>query len=184
VGDTRPAISYGFVVVSGLPGSGKTTLASPLAVELGLPLIAKDTIKESLFDVLGTGDLDWSRKLGKAAHAVMYAIAAQSQGAVLESHFWRGVAEKDLKGLGRRLVQVHCDCPVEIAFERYSLRSLSPDRHPGHLPEHQSDELTRGWREAGPELLDLDGPLVRVDTTVPVDVVKVADRVRRVWADA
>jgi predicted kinase len=184
VGHTRPAISDGFVVVSGLPGSGKTTLAAPLAVELGLPLIAKDTIKESLFDALGAGDLDWSQKLGRAAHAVMYAVAAQSQAAVLESHFWRGVAEKDLKSLGRRLVQVYCDCPVEVAFERYSLRSISPDRHPGHLPEHQSDEVTRGWREAGPAPLDLDSPIVRVDTTAFVDVVNLADIVRSVWADA
>jgi predicted kinase len=184
VGHTRPAISDGFVVVSGLPGSGKTTLAAPLAVELGLPLIAKDTIKESLFDALGTGDLDWSRKLGGAAHAVMYAIAAQSQGAVLESHFWRGVAEKDLQSLGRRLVQVYCDCPVEVAFERYFLRTLSPDRHLGHQPGHQSDEVTRGWREAGPEPLDLDCPIVRVDTAMPVEVVTVADRVRSVWTDA
>ena len=37
-----------FVVVSGPPGSGKSAVAEPLARELGLPLIAKDTIKEAL----------------------------------------------------------------------------------------------------------------------------------------
>ena len=46
------------VVVTGLPGSGKTTIAGPLAAELGWPLLGKDTIKEALFDALGTGDLD------------------------------------------------------------------------------------------------------------------------------
>ncbi len=64
-----------FVVVAGLPGSGKTTLARALAVELDLPLISKDTIKEALFDALGTGDLEWSKRLGRAAHLVMYGIA-------------------------------------------------------------------------------------------------------------
>jgi hypothetical protein len=37
-----------FVLVTGPPGSGKTTLAGPLAERLSLPLIAKDTIKEAL----------------------------------------------------------------------------------------------------------------------------------------
>ena len=41
------------VLVSGAPGSGKTTLAHPLAEQLGLPLFAKDTIKEALHDNLG-----------------------------------------------------------------------------------------------------------------------------------
>jgi adenylate kinase family enzyme len=38
------------VLVSGAPGSGKTTIAVPLAAELGLPLLSKDIIKEQLFD--------------------------------------------------------------------------------------------------------------------------------------
>jgi Ni2+-binding GTPase involved in maturation of urease and hydrogenase len=37
-------------VVSGPAGSGKTTLADPLAAELQLPLISKDSIKEALAD--------------------------------------------------------------------------------------------------------------------------------------
>jgi chloramphenicol 3-O-phosphotransferase len=111
----------------------------------------------------------------------MYALAAQSNGAVLESHFYRGVAESDLKALGRPLVQVYCHCPVDVAAERYARRTASPDRHPGHMPEHQSVEATRAWREAGPKPLDLDSPIVWVDTTVAVDVEDVAHRVRSTW---
>ena len=54
------------VVVTGPPAAGKTTVARELACRLRLPLIAKDTIKEALFDGLGTGDLAWSRRLGEA----------------------------------------------------------------------------------------------------------------------
>ena len=38
------------VLVNGIPGSGKTTVARRLAAELGLPLFAKDTVKEAMVD--------------------------------------------------------------------------------------------------------------------------------------
>jgi predicted kinase len=168
----------GIVVVSGVPGSGKTTLARALAPGLGLPLISKDTIKEALFDALGTGDLAWSQRLGRASHQVMYALAAEARSAVLESHFWRGMADDDLRALGRPLVQVYCRCPLEVATTRYLERVAAPDRHPGHLPEHQAEEVIAGWATREPEPLDLGAPLIEVDTTTPVDVGALVVRVR------
>ena len=51
--DTYLAARNWFVLVAGWPGSGKTTLATALAGELGLPLLSKDEIKEALMDGLG-----------------------------------------------------------------------------------------------------------------------------------
>ncbi|WP_370356566.1 hypothetical protein [Catenulispora sp. EB89] len=39
-------------MISGAPGVGKTTIARPLARALGMPLFAKDSIKERIHDVL------------------------------------------------------------------------------------------------------------------------------------
>jgi adenylate kinase family enzyme len=57
-----------FVLVAGPPGSGKSSLAVPLATELGLALLAKDEIKEALTGVLGPpSSVEESRRLGRAA---------------------------------------------------------------------------------------------------------------------
>ncbi len=45
------------LVVTGMPSSGKTTVAEDLARRLRLPLIAKDEIKESLYDSRGAEDV-------------------------------------------------------------------------------------------------------------------------------
>ena len=79
-----------FVVVSGPPASGKSTLAPVLARELGLPLVAKDTIKDALMSVLPVPDVEASRQLGRGAVAAMLAVAADSPiGAAVESNFYR-----------------------------------------------------------------------------------------------
>ncbi|MER6099393.1 AAA family ATPase [Streptomyces sp. NPDC001728] len=50
------AAGEAFAVVSGPPASGKSTLAHALTARLGLPLVDKDVILESLYDSLGVGD--------------------------------------------------------------------------------------------------------------------------------
>ena len=94
------------VIVSGFPGSGKTTLSRALATELAWPLLSKDDIKEALFDVLGTGDLAHASKLSRAAHVAMYALARTMPTAILEAFFQPGLAEPDLNALGRQLIQI------------------------------------------------------------------------------
>lgn len=75
-----------FVVVTGVPAAGKSTMARALSESLALPLIAKDAIKEALMDVLGTpNDVERSHHLGRAAVMAMFAIARMNTGAVLDS---------------------------------------------------------------------------------------------------
>jgi predicted kinase len=162
----------GYVVVHGIPGTGKTTLAVPLARELGLALIAKDSIKESLWDTLGAGDSAWSRKLGAAAMDVLWRLAAEAGSAVLESNFHRAFAHR-FSALSGSVVEVYCSCDPELARSRYSTRR----RHPCHFDQTYGLDMFDRWvADSGP--LDLGGPVIEIDTTEPVDVRAVAERVR------
>ena len=63
------------VVVTGMPAAGKTTVAESLSRSLSLPLVAKDAVKERFYDTLGTGDLEWSERLGTASFALLFDFA-------------------------------------------------------------------------------------------------------------
>ena len=161
------------VLVTGLPGSGKSTLAATLAARLDLPLIAKDRFKEILFDALGTGDADWSRQLGRAAVALQYDAMRTVKDAVVDSALWTDVSEPELEALGLPIVQVYCDCPFELARQRFLDRATSGARHPGFCEEQMTDVEFERFRPLL-EPLRLRAPLVRVDTSTTFDVEGVA----------
>jgi predicted kinase len=166
------------VVVTGLPGSGKTTVAVPLAAQLNLPLISKDHIKEMLADHLGLGPLA-SQEYGRAAVHVMLGLAARAPEVVLESFFWPGfpLSEPALIALHRPLLQVHCRCDPILARARFEARVRAGERHPVH---HAMDGWERFSDRSG--LLDLPAPLVTVDTSAPLDVAQVVAEVRAALA--
>lgn len=164
-----------FVVVSGPPASGKSTLAPPLAAALGLPLVAKDTIKEALLAVLEAPDVEASRRVGRAAVRAMLAVAGASPvGAVLESNFYRSRAAGELRALPGCVVEVFCRCDATTAATRY--RARAGTRHVGHFDTLRTTEEL--WNDEVAEPVAGGWPLLEVDTTAPVDLAAVVAFVR------
>jgi predicted kinase len=166
------------VVVTGMPSSGKTTIAESLAERLRLPLIAKDDLKESLFETLGPGDVAWSGRLGDAAYDLIFGLAramlSSRVSLILEANFFRSQAPRFTALPEHVLVQIHCDAPLPVLLERYAAR----DRHPGHHDDEKIKELPERHESHAHEPLDVPGEIVRLDTTEPVDLAAVADRLR------
>jgi len=171
-----------FVVVSGLPGCGKTTVARAIAPLLGLPLIDKDEILERLFETRGVGDAASRRALSRESDRLLQAEAARSTGAVLAS-FWNvpgmpadsGTPIQWLNELSDVIVNVRCRCPVEVAAERFARRT----RHPGHLDGSRSyDEVLASMLALPQSALLPIAEIIDVDTSSPVAPGPLAEDVR------
>ena len=128
-------------VITGLPATGKTTLARALARALSIPLLSKDCIKEPLLDVLGAPDRSASRRLSDASFAVLFALAGQqlqtAGSVVLEGNFRPGEQEAALCALmaahaAQGCIQVLCRAPEPLRQERLRARAADAARHPGH----------------------------------------------------
>ncbi|ULH15472.1 ATP-binding protein [Deinococcus sp. KNUC1210] len=155
------------LVVSGLPASGKTTLGTALARQLGWPLVSKDEYKEILHDHLPALT---RAEAGPLSFEIMYHVAgtvlAAGGSAVLETHFYLGVSEPKIRALteasGASVLQVYCSAPLPELQRRHDAR-VALGEHP-HI--HQTYSMTELPPRACTEPLALDGPLLRLETTV------------------
>jgi gluconate kinase len=171
-----------FVVVTGLPGSGKSCLAKRIAPLLGLDVIDKDDILEDLFRSKGIGDEAWRRTLSRESDGILEREVRGSQGAVLVS-FWHlpgmsrdsGTPTGWLRELSGTIVNLHCECPAELAAHRFGAR----ERHAGHLDHTRSPEqIVTSIRDvARLERLQI-GETVCVDTSTEIRIEQLAERVR------
>jgi predicted kinase len=164
-----------YVVVTGAPASGKSTLSMTLAPALGLPLLAKDTIKGALVDALGAADVEESRRLGQAAVTALLAVAVEARCGVLDS-VWvdRDRAIHGLGALPGSIVEVFCHCDQALLAERYAQRATS--RRPEHFDlDRPATEL---WNSTSLRPLDGGWPLIEVDTTSDVDIDALAQATR------
>ena len=164
------------IVVTGVPGAGKTSLATALAERLGTPLVSLDQIKEELALEAEDTPLDWLRYDGEAE--LVRRLEAFSGEAVVDIWIAPRRDTERVTGLLKpwwdHMVEVRCQVPAVVAVERYVAR---PRSWP-HLPP--DDATLARIRDAAehPEALGAPRTVV-VDTTRPAEIGDVVTAVRR-----
>ena len=132
-----------FVVVSGLPASGKTTIAAALAQCLGFCHLDKDTFLEALFETSERSSAERRGSLSRQADSQFQKAASLEKAAVLSS-WWRHPLSQLTSGTPtdwlwtseRTIVEVHCNCSPDVAANRFLIRQ----RHPSHHDEGWSKQ--------------------------------------------
>ncbi|MEV6635384.1 AAA family ATPase [Actinoplanes sp. NPDC051470] len=148
------------IVVSGQPGSGKTTLAHEIARAVGCPAICRDEIREGM-TLAGTPDRTMRRTydaffdtLGVLLRAGCTVVAE----AAFQDRLWRPILSP-LAGLAAiRIVRCHVD-PV-VALARVEQRLAIPTRAAHDDRGHLSRPPDASWTP-----ISLDVPTLDVDTT-------------------
>jgi predicted kinase len=125
------------IAMAGLPGTGKSTLASRVAAALGGVVLSKDVVRAAMFP---PPVLDYSAAQDDAAMAAVFAaarlllVAAPRRVVILDGRTFRKAAQvADLVALGREIGQepvvIECVCDAAIARDRLD-RDAAAGRHP------------------------------------------------------
>lgn len=168
------------VVVIGMPGSGKTTLATAIAQEIRCPLVSRDAIKEGTLRTLGmdlAADRDVTSQVYEAFFGNIQLLLNANTSLVAEAAFqhkaWYAKLEPLQEVADIRIIL--CAIPPQLANTRQLLRAkedpLFAQYHPAS-PNH--DQMNQSF-----EVLRMDVPMLSIDTTIEPDLAAIATFLKR-----
>ncbi len=126
----EPAAEPTLIVVSGLPGTGKTYFCGKLAERLPFVILESDTLRKTLFRSPDYSARE-SSQLFRAIHLLIERLLKKGISIILDAtnlsernrEYLYSIADR----LGVRLVLVRVEAPPEVVRERLAARRLDSD---------------------------------------------------------
>jgi predicted kinase len=169
------------VVIFGLMGTGKTTLARALGEKLGLAVIHSDAVRKTLAGMTPTDKApvefghgiyaeDFSARTYGEMHRQAAAHLAAGRSVILDASYKRA-RERELvremaRECGARLAFVYLECALPVVRERLGMRLTDPTA----ISDGRVELLAAQARDFDP-LGPGDRPLLRLNTGRELDLV-------------
>lgn len=162
------------IIIGGSLATGKSTIAKHLEQETGIKRISMDDLKERLFDIGGSRDRVWSKRIGHIAWPVFQQLVElhleHGDDVIAEATFlWPDDAEwvhRIARQYHADIYQIWMTADPAVARERFVHRS-NHERHPGHCDhlDHVIEEFDERFFQKRFDPLPLNGKTLVVDTT-------------------
>lgn len=172
----EPVVRPGFVVVSGLPGTGKSFFCRRLAEKSSFLIMETDALRKVLFES-PVHNAEENSRLFTASHALITELLYEGVPIILDatnlSEYHREYLYAISGKTNSRLVLVRVTAPAEVVYERLKKRS---DRVAGG-----EDNSTANWnvyRRMASRLERITRNHLVVDTSR--DIVPVIDKIIRI----
>lgn len=159
------------IIVCGLPGSGKTTLARELSRELNIVCLHKDCIKEKIFEIRKGKSLDESKAIGAETMRLFFHLAEDQVkngvDVIIESPLSFPEDYEKFRqwevNYGTKIYSIICSIDIEERGRRFALR----ERHYAHF-DKERDVISRHFNGAEYDYKDIPGEQIRMITNKPV----------------
>lgn len=154
------------VIVSGAPGSGKTTFASELAAYMKLLYIERDRTFDAMRYTFGTEAFSREKEGIPLFYKLLTSVLKTQTSIVVDATLYKGKSENDIIPLQKhaRMINIHCRA-VNEHRRFYEREIIKAGKVPDWLPAHMSklDEIYDLVRDP----LDLGCPII---PTVPASL--------------
>ena len=159
---TTPAL----VVLSGLPGSGKSYFCRRLASRYPLARLESDALRKALFGQ-PTYSAEESRHLFSACHLVLSRLLARGIAAILDATNLREAHRRQVYRVAdkhkAKIVLVHLQAPLPVVHERLEARAK------GLHPQDSSDAGLAVYERMQGDVEPIGRPHINVDTSADIE---------------
>jgi predicted kinase len=156
------------IIICGLPGTGKTTLADELSKKTGIFCLHKDSIKEVFYEGLNRSTLEDSKKLGNPSVKAILRLAEENLirgiDVILESPFNFPDDEKIFKKWKDKYDLSIFTIILQLDEAERERRFTSRERH----RSHHDKERIRNYREAPGDYQHMPEKKIFITTDKPV----------------